>query len=156
KKVAGGELPRPKTGDAVFFDLPLLGLVVYPIGFAIPLALIAVVLTVVVVRRQLRGVGVGALAMIGALAASGVIGWLVRLHGPAMWSGTFAAALALAVVAINLLAYSWATRWSPDAHAGALVVWLLLAVATSILSPGASYLFTWPLLFTLVAARSGK
>ncbi len=156
RKVANEELPRPKTNDAVFFDLPLLGLVVYPIGFALPLAAIALVLTVVVVRRQLKGVGVGALAMIAALAISAAIGWMVKLHGPAMWSGTFAAALALAVMAINLLAYEWATRWSPDAHAGALTVWLLVAIATSFAAPGASYLFTWPLLFALVAARSGR
>jgi len=156
RKVANEDLPRPKTNDAVFFDLPLLGLVVYPIGFALPLAAIALVLTVVVVRRQLKGVGVGAFAMIAALAISGAIGWMVKLHGPAMWSGTFAAALALAVISINLLVYEWATRWSPDAHAGALTVWLLIAVATSIVAPGASYLFTWPLLFALVAARSGR
>jgi hypothetical protein len=156
RKVANEDLPRPKTNDAVFFDLPLLGLVVYPIGFALPLAVIALVLTVVVVRRQPKGVGVGALAMIAALAISGAIGWMVKLHGPAMWSGTFAAALALAVAAINVFVYAWATRWSPDAHAGALTVWLLVAIATSIAVPGASYLFTWPLLFALVAARSGR
>ncbi len=81
---------------------------------------------------------------------------MVKLNGPAMWSGTFAAALALAVTAINLSVYAWATRWSPDAHAGALTVWLLVAIATSIAAPGVSYLFTWPLLFALVAARSGR
>jgi hypothetical protein len=156
RRVANEDLPRPRTNDAVFFDLPLLGLVVYPISFALPLAAIALVLTVVVVRRQLKGVGAGALAMIAALVVSGAIGWMVKLHGPAMWSGTFAAALALAVTAINLLVYEWATRWSPDAHAGALTVWLLIAIATSIVAPGASYLFTWPLLFALVAVRSGR
>jgi hypothetical protein len=156
RRVANEDLPRPRTSDAVFFDLPLLGLVVYPIGFAIPLAAVALVLSVVVVRRQLKGVGVGAVAMILSLVISGTIGWMVRLHGPAMWSGTFAAALALAVTSINLFVYAWATRWSPDAHAGALTVWLLIVVASSIAVPGASYLFTWPLLFALVAARSGR
>jgi Peptidase family M28 len=156
RKVANGDLPRPKTNDAVFFDLPLVGLIVYPIGFAIPLAVLALVMTVVVVRRQLKGVWVGALAIVAALAISGVVGWMVKLHGPAMWSGTFAAALALAVVALNLFVYAWATRWSPDAHAGALTVWLLIAIAVSIVAPGASYLFTWPLLFALIAARSGR
>ena len=32
----------------------------------------------------------------------------------------------------------------------------LVAIATSFAAPGASYLFTWPLLFALVAARSGR
>ena len=140
----------------MFFDLPLLGLVVYPVGFAIPLALVALVLTVIVVRRDLKGAGVGAVAMIVALAVSGGLGWMVRLHGPAAWSGTFATALALAIVAINLLIYAWATRWSSEIHAGALVVWLALSIVTSFIAPGTSYLFTWPLLFTLIAARSGR
>jgi hypothetical protein len=35
-----------------------------------------------------------------------------------------------------------------------LLFWLILALATSAAVPGASYLFTWPLLFALVAARS--
>src|SRR5262249_9752608 len=131
RKVANEDLPRPKTADAVFFDLPLLGLVVYPIGFALPLAALALVLTIIVVRRQLKGVGVGSLAMVATVAVSGALGGMVRLHGPAMWSGTFTAALALAVVAINLFVYALATRWSPEAHAGALVGWLLVAILTS-------------------------
>src|SRR5258708_31285278 len=36
-----GDLPRPKTGDAVSFDLPLFGLVIYPMWGAIPLAVVA-------------------------------------------------------------------------------------------------------------------
>jgi Peptidase family M28 len=154
KKVASENLPRVKTRDGIFFDLPLVGLIVYPVAFAIPLALVALVLTVIVVRRDLKGVGAGAAAMVVAVALSGAIGWMIRLHGPAMWSGTFAAAVALGAVAINLYAYALATRWSPEAHAGALVVWLAIALATSILAPGASYLFVWPLLFALIAARS--
>lgn len=156
RKVADEVLPRPKTGDAVFFDLPWIGLVVYPVALAIPLAVVALILTAVVVRSRLRGVAVGGVATLVGLAVSGLIGWNVHLHGPATWSGTFAAALALFIVGINLALYSAATRWSPDVHAGALVVWLLLAVVTSVVAPGASYLLIWPLLFTLVAARSGS
>lgn len=156
QKVANEELPRPKTGDAVFFDLPVLGLVVYPIYFAIPLALLALVLTIVVVRRDLVGAGVGAGAMIVALVLAGGSAWMIHLRGPAMWSGTFALSLALAVIALNLAIFAAGGRIAPGLHAGALVLWLLLALATSIAAPGASYLFTWPLLFALVAARSGR
>ncbi len=156
RRVASEDLPRPKTGDAVFFDMPLVGLIVYPIGLALPLALLALVLTVVVVRHRPKGVGVGVLATIAAVAISGAIGWMIRLHGPAMWSGTFAAAVALAIVAINLYLYAVATGWSREAHAGALVVWAALALVVSIAAPGASYLLTWPLLFTLLAAWSQR
>ena len=156
RKVASEDLPRPKTGDAVFFDLPLLGLVVYPVALAIPLALLALVLGVVAIRGKTRGALVGAGMMLAALVVSIACGWFVRLHGPAMWSGTFAAAVTLAAIALNLAVYAWATRVSPDAHSGALVVWLLLTVGVSVFSPGASYLFTWPVLFAVIAARSGN
>src|SRR6185295_4333191 len=36
-------------------------------------------------------------------------------------------------------------------QAGALVLWVALAVAVSVKAPGASYLFTWPVLLTAVA-----
>src|SRR5262249_37384923 len=43
-----------------------------------------------------------------------------------------------------------------NAYVGVLAVWLILAVITSIALPGVSYLFTWPLLFALVAERSRR
>jgi hypothetical protein len=39
----------------------------------------------------------------------------------------------------------------PDMVMGALLWWAVFAILTSIISPGASYLFIWPLLFSLVA-----
>ena len=36
--LANGQLPRSRTGDAIFFTLPFVGLVVYPEPFALPLA----------------------------------------------------------------------------------------------------------------------
>ncbi len=154
KKIGDGPLPRPQTGDGVFFDMPALGLIVYPVGLAIPLALLALVLTVVVLRGSFRAAGLGAGAMLIGLLASAGVGRLVNPSGPAMWSGLSALAVALIVIAINAIAYRIAHRRAPDAWYGALVLWLLLSLITSIAAPGVSYLFTWPLLFALVAARS--
>jgi len=154
KKIADGPLPRPKTGDGVFFDLPALGLVVYPVGFALPLAVVALVMTVIVVRGRFGAAGVGAGAMLLALLVSAGVGRLVNLRGPAMWSGLSAAALALIIVAVNAAGYLIARRRAEDAWYGAFFVWVVLAILTSAISPGVSYLFTWPLLFALVAARS--
>lgn len=154
KRIADEPLPRPATGDGVFFDFPVLGLVLYPEGLAVPLAILALVLTAVVARRDARGALVGAFAMLVAIGLSAALGRAVVLHGPAEWSGLSASAVTLAVVALNLAVYTVATRWSPGLSAGTLIVWLLLALASSILAPGVSYLFTWPLLFALVAARS--
>jgi hypothetical protein len=154
ERLANETLPRPKTGDAVFFDLPLLGMVIYPMWIAVPLAIIALVFTVIVVAPMRRGILPGLIGSLIAVAVAGVLARFVSLGGAARWSGVSAAALALAALAINAAVYSVVRRRWPDAHAGALVVWLILALVTSFLVPGASYLFIWPLLFALVAARS--
>jgi hypothetical protein len=51
---ANGPLPRQRTGDAVFFDLPAVGLVVYSEKWAMLLALVAAALAVVVIIRSRR------------------------------------------------------------------------------------------------------
>ena len=51
---ANGPLPRPRTGDAVFFELPGVGLVVYSEKWAMLLALVAAALAVVVIIRSRR------------------------------------------------------------------------------------------------------
>jgi hypothetical protein len=154
KTLANGPLPRPKTGDAVFFDLPLIGMVIYPIWLALPLAIVAIVLTVIVVAPMRRGILAGVATTVVAVAIAGVVARFVNLGGAARWSGVYAAALMFAVLAVNAAIYSAAKRRWPELHAGVLVLWLILSVATSAIAPGASYLFTWPLLFALIAARS--
>ena len=154
KRIASEPLPRAKTGDGVFFDLPVLGLVLYPVSLAVPLAIVALVLTIVVVRHERRGALVGTVAVLVSLALSAALGRAIVLHGHAEWSGISASALTLAVIALNLAIYVVAGRWAVGLHAGALIVWLVLALVSSILAPGVSYLFTWPLLFALAAARS--
>jgi hypothetical protein len=152
--VASGELPRPKTSDAVFFDLPFLGLVVYPIWLAIPLLLVAIVLFVITVPRSIRDVLPGAGTMIAALLATALLARFVTLRAPAMWCGVYGTAVALGAIAINAAAYLSVRQRRPGAYAGGLAVWLVLAIGTTLALPGVSYLFVWPLLFALVAERS--
>lgn len=156
ERIGNEPLPRPKTGDGVFFDFPVLGLVLYPAGLALPLAIIGLVLTIVVMRREWAGGDtlIGAIVVVLAAALSAALGRAVVLRGPAEWSGLSAAAVVLAVIALNLAVYVGASRWRAGFSGGALLVWLLLALVSSILAPGVSYLFTWPLLFALAAARS--
>ena len=149
-------LPRARTGDGVFFDLPFIGLVVYPQGLELPLAILALVLVVVLIVRDRRGVVIGVLATIVAIALSGGVGWIVGriLRGPAMWSGLNATAIVLLALSVTALCYSVARRWSTPRglHVGALVVWMILAFALTLRVPAAGYLFTWPLLFAAGAA----
>ncbi len=165
KRLADGQLPLRKTGDAVFFDLPIIGLVVYPLGFALPLAIVALVLTgIVAVRAGVKtaiGVGVVVLAVVGATYPIGLHGSDALVHlqenmpwgGAAQWRALPTAAIALVSIAFSLLCYGLAKRWASDRalQAGALVVWTVLAVAVSIRAPGASYLFVWPSLAFAIA-----
>ena len=150
------QLPRPRTGDGVFFDLPIIGLVVYPQGLELPLVILALVLVVALVVRDRRGVGTGVLAAVVALVLSGAVGWVVgrMLHGPAVWNGLFATAIMLLALSVTAACYALAKRWSTPRglHVGALIVWLVLAFALAIRVPGVSYLFAWPLLFAAGAA----
>ncbi len=158
---ASGPLPRARTGDGDFFDLPLVGLVVYPVRFEIPLALIALVLVVILVVRERKGVVIGVLAALIALALCGVVGEIVGkfLHGPAVWSGLNAIGIVLLALSVTAACYAVARRWSTPRglHLGAMVVWLLITLAALRL-PGIDYLFAWPLLFAAAAAllRRGR
>src|SRR2546423_12480346 len=151
-------LPRPRTGDGTFFDLPFIGLVVYPQGLEIPLTIFALALVGTLVVRDRRGVAAGVVATVVALAVSGGVALVVgkMLHGPGVWSGLNATAIVLFAVSVAAACYSVAKRWSPSPtrglHVGALVVWLMLALALAVRVPGASYLFIWPLLFAASAA----
>ena len=155
-------LPRARTGDGVFFDLPIIGLVVYPVGLELPLAILALVLVGTLVVRDRNGVATGVLATLVALVVSGSVGFLVGklFDGPAMWSGLNATGLVLITLSVTAACYAVARRWSTPhgVHVGALIQWLVLALAVSIRAPGVGYLFTWPLLFAAGAAllRRGR
>ena len=168
-----GPLPRPATGDAVFFDLPLVGLVVYPEGWALPLAVIAITLVVAGLlrlsrrgERWVRSTAIGALGTVGAVVlgalAAQVVGNVIgRVYAATGWGGApafrgiYAAAIAMFAVAIAVACYAAVRRWStpPGLHLGALVVWTVLTVVVSLRLPGVSFLFVWPLLAMTVAAH---
>ena len=145
------QLPRARTGDGVFFDLPIIGLVVYPEGLELPLAIIALVLVVILVVRERKGVAVGVLTAVTAIVLCAVVGFLVGrfLRGPAIWSGLSAASIVLLALSVTAMCFAIGRRWSAPRglHIGALVVWVTLALVLSVKIPGAGYLFTWPLLF---------
>ena len=149
-------LPRPRLSDAVFFDLPLLGLIAYPWGLEMPLAIVALALVSALIVRDRKGVVVGVLTTVTAVLLSGGIGWAVGgiLEGPAAWSGLHAAAMALLVLSGTAVCFAIARRWSGvrGLHVGALVVWLAIVFTLVMRLPGTSYLFVWPLLFAAGAA----
>lgn len=158
----GVSLNDLRERDAVYFDLLGFGLVRYSSAWALPLAALAVVLALAVVvvgrrakRLSLGGVGKGLAAVPAAAlaAAFGVV--LAGRLATALGGGERFAAPVLAFVALVLAAvvYAWFRQRVGGANLllGALGWWLLLLLLTSLLWPGASYLFTWPLLVALAA-----
>jgi hypothetical protein len=149
-------LPRARTGDGVFFDLPGVGLVVYPQAVELPLALFALALVGALVVRDRKGVGAGVLTTLVAIVLSGGVAWVVgiMLSGPGVWSGLYATGIVLLALAVTAACYAIARRWSTarGLRVGALFVWLVIALALALRVSGTSYLFTWPLLFAAVAA----
>src|SRR4029453_10992263 len=156
-------LPRPITSDAVFFDLPLVGLIVYPESWALPVALVAALLVVVAVFRRARerwilGVVLGAAGTIVstcvAAGAAFVAGnSIVRMHEAMGWGGApafrgvYTAALATLAVAVSLVVWALVTRWATvaSAYVGALIVWSVITLVATVKLPGVSFMFVWPL-----------
>jgi hypothetical protein len=163
---ANGELPRPRTSDAVFFDVPLFGLIVYPESWALPLAIVALLLAVGALVRlrkreqQLaRDVILGVVGVVISAVVAGAVGYgtalgLRRLHGALAgggspeWSGMYAAALALLAFAVAALCYAILRRLAraPGTHLGALIAWALVSLFVAASAPGMSFVFTWPVL----------
>jgi hypothetical protein len=168
-----GPLPRPVTGDGVFFDLPVVGLIVYPESWVLPIAIIGLLLvaaTVVQLARDeapwIRDVTLGAVgtivsACVAAGAALALGNLIVRTHDRMGWGGApafrgvYTTTLALVALAVALGLWALVRRWAtvPGAHVGALVIWSILTLVVSLRLPGVSFMFAWPLIAGLVATR---
>ena len=175
------DLRRLESPDHVYFDLPVVGMVHYPFGWALPIAVLAVLATagvvVVAARRRLLtagGVALGfglfvlsvalavAIAMLGWKAVSAArpgLGWILQgdAYNADWWLLTFAGLVGAATLAVYALFRRRATAAS--LAVGPLLVWAALALYTGVAMPGASYLFAWPVLLAaatlavLAAAR---
>ena len=169
-------LPRPATSDAVFFDFPILGLVVYPQGWAIVIGLLGMVLAIVAVLRGRAADGegrgwvvatsLGALATIVSIVLGCVSGFalgsaLLSLHamletGTPQGSALYAIAIAFVAIAVTTGTFAIVSRLRGEVararlECGALVVWALVGLIASILAPGVSFVFVWPALVVAVA-----
>jgi hypothetical protein len=159
----------PAKDESVYFVL--LGKIAnYPVAWTRPLALLAGLLfaaTLWLGRRRkqltLRATGVGALLWLVSgllvLALTEGLWWgLESLHlvnhsyASAYNAETYALAFVALAIATTAALYSL-VRKKIDANSlamGALLLCLLLAIATAWSAPGASYLFLWPLVFGLL------
>ncbi|MDB4998021.1 MAG: Peptidase, family, partial [Myxococcaceae bacterium] len=153
---AGPELdgPRDPARDAVWFDVLASFVVRWPSAASLGLALLALALVVLsAIRLRTWGVGLAAAgaALVAALAASLLVGAVLRYGGaiPVPWVAHPLPALLslhIACIAAGLAAARWVgRRASPQVlWAGTWLTWALLGVVTAAFAPGACFLFVVP------------
>ncbi|HYR09889.1 MAG TPA: M28 family peptidase, partial [Longimicrobium sp.] len=168
RRFGAAGLPAAGAGNAVFFNVPLLGLVRYAEGWSLPLAAAAFLLVLGTIgwgararRLRLGRTLLGSLGFVGLLlGVAGVLTGVWQLiratHTAYAWmpmgetynGALYFAAFVLLAVALTAAAHRWVRRRLTPAEllAGALLVWGVAALAFGVVMPGAGYLWLWPTL----------
>lgn len=166
-------LDNIKADDAVYFDVLGWSVLHYPKSWVKPLTAIVTLIFIAILvaglrRKQLtvKGLVFGFLAFILTLALTlgmlFLMWWGIKtIHSHYEWirgdiynSTLYLVSFAALTIALLSLLYEVFSRKVAlrDLWMGALCWWLILMIATGLLLPGASYLFMWPLLFSVVAS----
>lgn len=170
----GFEIGEEKErGDAIYFNIPGSKLVRYPVAWALPLSLLCAIIFAAVLalglsrkRLTLRGILFGFFAFLSSILASAIVvsvAWRV-INGLRSTDVSVTATLpyndvlylvawVMLAIALTSALYLWFGKRTSieNLTVGALLLWLILALLTSLSLPGGSYLFVWPLLFSLFA-----
>lgn len=166
------DLSNPRAADMVYFNPIGRLLVVYPAALALPIALVTLIVVIVALvigfrRRALRVRGLIAgllmhlLSMIIVPLFVALIWQFIRLihsqyrlmlTSESYSAGAYMLSLLVLTIAMTSLLYLWYRRRvaAGSLIGGGLLWWTLLMIATSLALPGASYFFTWPLLFAAI------
>jgi len=166
-------LEDTKRTNAVYFDVVGLRLVHYSSAWVIPLSILTILLftglVIIGLRRgrlTLAGIVVGFLAFLVSLITAPVVVTVVwgliqkfrdvpgvRPQGEAYNNNLYLLSFVACTIAITSALYIFFSRRinNENLTVGALIWWVLSLVAVTFLIPGASYLLTWPLLFSVPA-----
>lgn len=158
--------------NAVYFDLFGTVLVHYSYGWVLPLTSIVLLLFAGVFfvgvrsgQLNFKGVGLGFLSMLLSLLVSALTGTLVwrmidklkpvsgiKPAGETYYPSLFLIGFVAFTVAISTTLFILFRKKASAENlaVGGLLWWAILLVLTSFYLPGASYLLTWPLLFSLI------
>jgi hypothetical protein len=159
--------------DLVYFNPIGSFFVTYPEIYVLPgivgvavLFLVAWILGMLTRRLTLAGIGLGVLATLAAvvLAPLATLGvwWVLRtqlgvydvfLTGNVYRGNFYLLGFVLLAVAVATGIYALLLRWTSMENMafGAAFWWVGLAVASALYLPGGSYLFLWPVFFSLLA-----
>lgn len=162
-----------QSAESIYFAVPILGMVHYPVGWAVPLCgvlivLFGAVLTLGLKSGELRAgrTALGSitfLIMVAAIAAACQILWLgirhlhpeyqLSLQWDTYNSHWYLLAFVLLVIGLFALIQAAMQRWlrPMELAVGAMACWLVFSIAASVWLPPASFLFTWPLASMLLA-----
>ncbi len=166
----GRDLPAG-DGDAVYFNALGSLFLHYPQSLVWPLTVLVTIAFVFVIlvglRRKLlsaRGIAWGFAALfvaaVAAAAATTLAWWAARRLHPGFESlpwgapynmGLYEVGFVLLTTALTAFVYALAARRAsaPNLLAGALLWWLLLLLPATVLLPPGTFIFAWPLLFSL-------
>ena len=166
------DLTNTKASNAVYFDLLGLTLIHYPVSWVAPLIVFTLLLFVVVVFVAFRkglltlaGIAFGFAAVVATLIGVVAVVALLQFNIWALYSnyrlmnqgttynsGFYVVSFVALAVAILASFYIWFRRKTnaDNLYVGALLAWAVAMILTGLYAPGASYLFTLPLLFALV------
>jgi hypothetical protein len=155
--------------DRIYFSLPLVGVVHYPMSWAVWLAVLAALLVsgiaaVALRQRAVEGRDIrnGALFLAAALVVLPLLAlacwrllalWVPEVdwfsHGSPYGSGRYMLGISLLVIALFLaVAGRWSGRVPPAGTlVAAMIAWAILGLVSAAWLPGASYVFLWPPLF---------
>ena len=163
--------------DRIYFDVGRGRLVHYPASAALPIAALILLAWAALAYRarsegsaSIRGIALGALGVLGMVAAAAAGAWALvaglRRAFPALGAmpgdphGVAPYRLGLSLLALAAAAAIYPLlrrRLEPyELALGALVPWCGLLVAASLLAPGASHFFAWPLAGALVGAAMAR
>jgi hypothetical protein len=168
RHLGGLDLDQVRSPNVIYFSVLEQFVLIYPMSWVMPLFWCAAAAYVVVaalglVRRRARlvellvGFGLFLLATLAAELVVGVLWWgiinFLRASNVPPARYDIALLIGFSAVAAAIAAGLFAAagrRWSWEGLGlGALGWWLALAAVTSLLLPGASYAYVWPLLAIL-------
>jgi peptidase M28-like protein len=166
------DLRQTKAANAVYFDLFSSMLVHYPYSWAVPLAILVLILSsavlVIGLRRKrltIGGVIFSFLMFLLTTAVAATFAWLLwsvifklryasqsRPQGETYYNNLYLIGFVALTIAIVAALYSLFRRKTSveNLAAGGLLCWTSLMLSVTFYLPGGSYLFTWPLLFSVI------